>query len=177
MDEHHLALIRVDAMLILTLCENIRDDSALVIIRDVASRIIESCSRTSKRSLSPVPSEVPVAKRGRHSPDADQEQSEKADLVEQSRRAGKFVIPFGKHQGKPIDATPATYLCWLMGVKQDGREFIHKTDEALTWTRARHAVTLAQVQTFLVWRCWACGSQDVRFRHARLCTSCWHNAE
>ena len=65
MDERDLALIKVDATLIQTICDNVHDDSALVIVRDAAARILESCTRVSKRSLSPSP-EGPVAKRASH---------------------------------------------------------------------------------------------------------------
>ena len=182
MDEYHFARIKADAILIQAQCEVIDDSLTPVIVREAAVRILESCAHLSKRSLSPAPEiHAPLVKRARQSPsltpEAGQDQAEKEDLVEQSRRAGEFVIPFGKHQGKQVKTLPVTYLCWLMGARREGRNFVFKTDDALAWTRARHAVTLAQVQTYLVWRCWACGSQDMRFKHARLCTSCWHDAE
>lgn len=181
MGEYYSARIKADAVLIQSQCELHDDPLTHAVMREAAVRILESCAYlSSKRSLSPTP-EVHVPKRAKRSPsltpELGQDQTERAELVEQSRRAGEFVFPFGKHQGKKVKSVPAAYLCWLMGARREGRDFVFKTDEALNWTRARHAITIAQVQTFLVWRCWACGSQDMRFKHARLCTACWHDAE
>jgi uncharacterized protein (DUF3820 family) len=171
-DEAVIALIQADAALIQTQCEEAGgncDSTVLIVAREAAKRILDSCSRVSKRAKLGSPVSTPSS-----SQDQDENRSE---LMELSRKAGDFVIPFGRYQGKHIKSVPPTYLCWLMGAKREGRNFTFKTDEALNWTRSRHAVTLAHVHNFLVWRCWACGSQDMRFKHARLCTSCWHDTD
>jgi hypothetical protein len=69
-------------------------------------RIVECCERLSKK----------IKTAGTPSAPEDDSSNEKARLVEQSRRAGEFIFPFGKHKGNQIKAVPYSYLCWLQGV-------------------------------------------------------------
>jgi AcrR family transcriptional regulator len=91
-----------------------------------------------------------------------------------SGEAGGFVLPFGKHAGQKIRDVPPPYLCWLMGVKRQRRDFVPVPVDSSNYIRSKQAATLAKVQAYLTWRCWTCGSQDVSFRRAQLCRACWH---
>ena len=106
-----------------------------------------------------------------------QDQEEKPLLQEESVKSGQFVLSFGKHKGQPLNKTPPSYLCWLMGFKQKGREFVPIPPDNQTWVRNNHMETIAHGQKFLRWRCWSCYSQDVRFKHSKLCSQCWHENE
>ncbi len=35
-------------------------------------------------------------------------------------RWSKYVLPFGKHKGKPLDEVPLLYLDWLVGQEVKG---------------------------------------------------------
>jgi uncharacterized protein (DUF3820 family) len=104
----------------------------------------------------------------------EREQSEKTTLIEDGDKAGLFVIPFGKFKGVTINKTPSDYLCWLMGMKREGGKYLPGPVDKISWVRSNHYETLSHVKKYLTWRCWECGSRDVRFRHAHLCTNCWH---
>jgi hypothetical protein len=104
------------------------------------------------------------------------EQKEKTSLIEESDKAGCFIIPFGKHKGTLINKAPPDYLCWLMGMRREAGKYLPASTEGLKWVRANQNETLSQVKKYLTWRCWECGSHDVRFRNAHLCTHCWHQA-
>jgi uncharacterized protein (DUF3820 family) len=101
------------------------------------------------------------------------EEREKLSLVEESDKAGTFIIPFGKHKGTRLDKVPADYLCWLMGMKREKGKFSPASTDTLNWVRANQYDTLSHVKRYLTWRCWECGSHDVRFRTAHLCSHCW----
>jgi hypothetical protein len=103
-----------------------------------------------------------------------QDLMDKPGLQAESRLAGEFEVPFGKYNGDIIRALPPSYLCWLMGVRREGRTFQPVSTKGLDWIRGNQFETLSMVKKYLTWRCWACGSTDVRFKHAKLCTSCWH---
>lgn len=103
----------------------------------------------------------------------EQEEREKLVLIEDSDKAGTFVIPFGKHKGTQVDKVPTDYLCWLMGMKREKGKYSPACTDTLNWVRANQYETLSRVKKYLTWRCWECGSHDVRFRHAQLCTTCW----
>jgi uncharacterized protein (DUF3820 family) len=155
MDASTVALVENEIATLQTLLEATGDRPALEIGRLACKEILNLCRRP-KRLREDV-----------------QEYSDKAELVELSRQAGLTVLPFGKHEGKQLDKVPKAYLCWLLGHKRKGREFVPIPVDAQSWIRSRHADTLSQVQAYLTWRCWACGSQEVRFKNARLCTACW----
>lgn len=148
-----------------------------------ASRILETCEeferRSKKRKIELDPVKAPEPTKG----DPEQALAEKnaQDLLEkpvlqaESRSAGEFVIPFGKHKGVAIRALPCAYVCWLMGMRREGKTFQQVSTTSLDWIRGNQFETLSMAKKYLTWRCWACGSADVRFRHAKLCTSCWHD--
>jgi hypothetical protein len=166
--------IKADARVIQVMLEGIPGDercSRLLAASDAGGRILDCCERLSKR-LKPS-STVPASP---SAPDLE-EHSEKAGLVEQSRRAGEFIIPFGKHKGKPVRAVPHSYLCWLLGVRRVRREFENVPMDKHGWIISNHADVIAQVKAYLTWRCWACGSADTRFKFSRLCSECWHECE
>ena len=171
MDERDIESIRSDAIAIEALC--VAADGGgrelLQVARDACRRIQECCERSAKRikRCSPSP----------HEESADQDEREKHQLVERSRKAAEFVLPFGKHKGVSLKDVPNGYMCWLMGVKREGRDFQNIPMDKHNWILANHADVMAEVQAFLTWRCWACGSTDVRFRRSRLCCDCWHDAK
>ena len=130
-------------------------------------RILECCERLSKKIKTP----------GTPSAPEDDSADEKSRLVEQSRRAGECIIPFGKHKGNPVKSVPYSYLCWLQGVRRVGRGFETVPMDKHGWIIANHADVVAQVKAYLTWRCWACGSTDTRFQFSRLCPGCWHDCD
>ena len=169
MDLQELERIKADAraMQILLEIPPINDSCPrLQAARVNCERIVECCERLSKK----------IKTEGTPSAPEDDGSSEKARLVEQSRRAGESIIPFGKHKGKAIKAVPHSYLCWLLGVRRAGREFENLPMDKHGWIISNHADVIAQVKAFLTWRCWACGSTDTRFQFSRLCPECWHDS-
>lgn len=173
MDLQELERIKADARVIQTMLESPpthQDNSCLQAARDAGERIMECCERLSKRMKPSSPSPAP-------STPEEADPSEKARLVELSRRAGESIIPFGKHKGKAVKAVPHSYLCWLLGVRRAGREFEKVAMDHHSWIIANHADIISQVKAYLTWRCWACGSTDTRFKFSRLCGECWHDSE
>lgn len=174
MDLQELERIKADARVIQIMLESsTRDDendARLQAARDAGERITESCQRLSKRIKSSSPLPAPSAPE-------ESDLSEKTCLMEQSRRAGEYIISFGKHKGKAVKAAPLSYLCWLLGVRRDGREFIKVSMDHHSWIVTNHPEIMSQVKAYLTWRCWACGSTDTRFKFSRLCPECWHNSE
>lgn len=136
------------------------DNSYLDLAKDAAARILKACAhRPGKRARDPSPE-----------PEPDDKDAE----MRASGEAGGFVLPFGKHAGQKIRDVPPHYLCWLMGVKRQRRDFVPVPVDSSNYIRSKQAATLAKVQAYLTWRCWTCGSQDVSFRRAQLCRACWH---
>lgn len=167
MDLQELERIQADALAMRVLLDIPPDGeicSRVQAARINCERILEFCERAKKK----------IKTVGTPSASEDDSASEKARLVEQSRRAGECIISFGKHKGKPIKEIPYSYLCWLLGVRRVGREFENVAMDKHGWMITNHADFIAQVKTFLTWRCWACGSTDTRFHYSRLCPECWH---
>jgi uncharacterized protein (DUF3820 family) len=166
MDLQELERIKADARGIQFLLEvPPSSDSCprLQVARVNCERILELCERISKR----------IKTEDKPSPPQDDGSSEKASLVQLSRRAGEFIIPFGKHKGKPVKAVPRSYLCWLLGVRRVGRDFEDVPMDKHGWIISNHSDVVAQVKAYFTWRCWACASVDTRFKFSRLCSECW----
>ena len=178
MDSHDVREIEQDALAIIEALTEGNNKSAM----KAANRIVDACEafeRKAKRLKSePEPAKSPQA--ALEDPEQALTERNAQDLLEkpgleaESRTAGEFVVPFGKHKGATIRAVPNGYLCWLMGVRREGKTFQPVSTTGLDWIRGNQFETLSQVKKYLTWRCWACGSTDMRFRHAKLCTSCWH---
>jgi uncharacterized protein (DUF3820 family) len=113
------------------------------------------------------------SKRRRHEIDL----TEKPALLEQRSKSGEHVIPFGKHKGKQIKELPLDYVRWMLGYKREGRNFTTIPADKLNWMRTTQYESLGHAQKYMVWRCWGCGSEDTRFKHSKLCTTCWHECE
>lgn len=168
MDLQDLERIKADARVLQILLELPPSGEScprLQAARDNCERIVDHCERLTKRMK---PAATPSA------PDYDEDASEKASLLEQSRLAGESFIPFGKHKGERVKAVPHSYLCWLLGVRRVGREFENLPMDKHGWIIANHADVVAQVKAYLTWRCWACGSTSTRFKFSKLCPECWH---
>ena len=135
---------------------------SIKLAREANSRILAACHRSCKRKIDDV---------SQKQADNDSKETE----MRLSGLAGNFILPFGKHAGQKIRDVPPHYLCWLMGVKRQKRDFVPVPVDSNNYIRSRQAATLANVQAYLVWRCWTCGSQDVSFKRAQLCKSCWHD--
>ena len=103
----------------------------------------------------------------------EREEREKVTLIEESDKAGTFIIPFGKHRGTRVDKAPKDYLCWLMGMKCEKGKYSPIATDTLNWVRANQHETLSHIKKYLTWRCWECSSHDIRFKYAHLCTHCW----
>lgn len=99
---------------------------------------------------------------------------EKPSMLEQREKAGEFVIPFGKHKDKKMKQVPMDYMRWILGFKQEGKKFNPLETTASSYIRSSQPETLVNAHKFMLWRCWACGVEDTRFKNAKLCTSCWH---
>jgi uncharacterized protein (DUF3820 family) len=164
MDTHGIESIKADACIIESVCSavDLHDPGLLLLVRDSCRRIQECCERASKRT------------KKNEEEDNDQD---KAELVERSRKAAEFILPFGKHKGVQLGSVPTSYLCWLLGVKREGREFKSIPMDKHNWIITNHADVVAEVRAFLVWRCWACSSTDVRFQWSRMCCDCWHGTK
>jgi hypothetical protein len=168
MDSTELERITADASVVQALLESMPAGDTcprLKAARDASERIKDCCERLSKRTR--CSSHLSTAC-------GSEDDKEKASLVEQSKIAGEALIPFGKHKGTQIKAVPKSYLCWLLGMKRVGREFEDISMDKHGWIIANHPNVVAQVKSYLTWRCWACGSIDTRFKFSRLCTECWH---
>lgn len=172
MDLQELDCIKADARAMQILLEiPPSNDSCprLQAVRVSCERIVKSCERLSKKlkpssaTPTPAPEETDVA--------------EKARLTELSRSAGESLVSFGKHKGKRVKEVPHSYLCWMLGVRRNGREFEKVSMDHHSWIIANHAEAISQVKAYLTWRCWACGSADTRFKFSRLCPECWHDSE
>ncbi len=102
--------------------------------------------------------------------------AEKPAALEARAKAGEYCLTFGVHKSKPLKDLPLDYTRWMLGVKQEGREFKPLPADKTSWIRNNQMEAVFHVQQFMVWRCWACGAGDTRFKNARLCTSCWHGS-
>ena len=131
-------------------------------------RILETCELISKRMKTPIPSSV------KQSAPECEDANEKIRLLEQSRLAGEFIIPFGKFKGKSVKTVPTSYLCWLLGVRRVGRQFENIPMDKHGWIVSNHPDVIAQVKAYFTWRCWACGACNTRFEFSKLCPACWH---
>lgn len=171
MDPQELERIRVDARFIQAMLETAKHskDSQMLFktALEAGKRIEDSCDRLVKRVKVQTPPDE------KESLDEDEE---KVRLIEQSKLAGDHVLPFGQHKGKSLKEVPTSYLGWLLGVKREGREFVPVSTDRHGWILANHVDSIAQVKTFLTWRCWACKSTNTRFKFSRLCVDCWHCA-
>jgi hypothetical protein len=141
--------------------------------REAGTRIIDSCERLAKRTKVVSPQNDPVLSEADGCQD---DNDDKESLLKQSERVGEARMPFGKHKGTRIKEVPLSYLCWLLGLKQVGREFERVPMDKHGWVVSNHAETMGQVKLYLTWRCWACRACDVRFKFSRLCSDCWHHA-
>jgi hypothetical protein len=182
MDESALTQISEDATKILSSLNGGRTDACISQALEAAENIrrtVHEFERTAKRSRSSEnlpPRDNDDTERTVGKMNA-QDQDEKPMLQQESVKAGEFILSFGKYEGKPLKKVPPTYLCWLMGVKQRGRDFTPVPAESLSGVRNRHLDTLVQVQKFLQWRCWSCHAQNVRFKYSKLCSDCWYENE
>ena len=106
----------------------------------------------------------------------EDELAEKPAALEARAKAGEYRLTFGAHKSKQVKDLPVDSMRWVLGVKQEGREFKALPAEKTSWIRNNQLELVAHAQQFMVWRCWACGAGDTRFKTARLCTSCWHGS-
>ena len=184
--EQELESIRTDARIMQAVLEVMpREDGNLRMgaAWDAGNRIVNCCERVSKRlkCMNPPVTAVVASMDDVTCGEANDvcektdDPSEKASLLEQSRCAGKYLIPFGKHKGVRVESVPKSYLCWLLGVKRNGRDFESISMDKHGWIVANHADAIAQVKRYLTWRCWACGSTATRFKFSKLCSDCWHD--
>ncbi len=187
--------IKVDAEIIQGMLETLKNSGKKRVCMEAGTRILECCERLTKRTKVSSPRPVPVLsetdgeqgagddKDSLPKQDGDdkdclakQDGDDKDSLLKQSERAGEARMSFGKHKGMRIKEIPLSYLSWLLGVKRVGREFEKVAMDKHGWIVSNHADIMAQVKSYLTWRCWACGSCDVRFKFSRLCMDCWHSA-
>lgn len=164
--------IKADARVIQAMLETMNKTSEGRVFCETAleagKRIMDSCDRVAKRIK---PSSPPAA-------ETQAEQGDEEDkelLVVKSRLAGEHVLLFGQHKGKALKDVPSSYLCWILGVKREGREFKNVPMDKHGWILMHHAETITEVKDYLTWRCWACKSTNTRFKFSRLCPDCWHN--
>ena len=87
-----------------------------------------------------------------------------------SAAAGEFILTFGKHKGSQLKDVELSYLAWAIGYKRSGMKFAPNPDYCVS---DNHPLAYEKIRTYMAWRCWACRSPSVRFRNAKLCTSCW----
>lgn len=100
-------------------------------------------------------------------------------LVElnESAKAGNYVLDFGKFKGQAIKDADIYYLVWAVGLKRKGRTFSSVCSEACDWIRENKPVAFQQIKTYLTWRCHGCRSTNVKYRFSRLCRDCWFSSE
>jgi hypothetical protein len=104
----------------------------------------------------------------------EEDLAKKPAALEARERAGEHIIAFGKHKGKKLKSLPLDYIKWMLGFKQKGRDFLSLPPADMQWIRSNHVDTLLAAQQYMAWRCWACGTEDSRFKQGRLCPACWH---
>lgn len=107
----------------------------------------------------------------------EQDLVEKSSVLEARTKAGEYVLTFGKHKNEQLNQVPIGYVRWILGVRQEGRKFHHEYSDQTTWVRTNVMACFIAAQQFMAWRCWACGIQDTRFKHSKLCTDCWRVLE
>lgn len=161
--------------LILEKYESVQGREIIQVALQANTRIMEHCERLSKKLKSVHVKTAPEFTSNNNSKDCGEDTDDKERLIEQSKIAGDFVIPFGKHKGLAIKAVPCSYLCWLLGFRRDGREFNAISMDKHGWIISNHPETVANVKAYFTWRCWVCYSPTTRFKFSRLCTDCWHN--
>ena len=105
----------------------------------------------------------------------EQDLAQKPGDLEQRAKAGEYVLTFGAHKNKPLKQVPMDYMRWMLGTKQQGREFTPLPADKTSWIRSTQMEAIMNAQMFMRWRCWACGEGDTRFKNAKLCASCWHS--
>lgn len=96
--------------------------------------------------------------------------------LKESAKAGDYVLDFGKFKGQAIKDVDVSYLVWAIGLKRKGRNFQPVTTEACDWIRENKPVASQQIKTYLMWRCHACRSSNVKYRFSRLCRDCWFSS-
>jgi flagellar biosynthesis GTPase FlhF len=132
-----------------------------------------------KRKLEEEEEEDRVIKRiqSEESKQKEAEENKRIEMLE-SAQAGEWELPFGKHKGKAIKDTDASYLAWMMGFKQKRNFFVETThNEAIPYITDNHPESLENVKKFLTWRCWLCHCPKTAFKTAKLCTDCWKKAK
>ena len=100
--------------------------------------------------------------------------AEKPVDIEAREKAGEYIVNFGVHKGKRLKDLPIDYVKWIIGFRQKDREFVPLPSSQTSWLRSNQTSCLIAAQQFMIWRCWACGIEDSRFKNGKLCTSCWH---
>ena len=98
------------------------------------------------------------------------EEANKIIEKQESVTASDFVLPFGKHKGSTLQDVDLGYLTWAIGYKRAGMTFTPRPECGIMES---HPQAYTRIKSYLTWRCWACRSTAVRFRNAKLCTSCW----
>jgi len=105
----------------------------------------------------------------------EQNLAEKPAVREAREKAGEYIMTFGIHKNKPIKELPIDYIRWILGVRQEGRNFLTlPPSKSKAWLLSDQIGCVYAARQFMTWTCWACGSQDTRYKNAKLCTSCWH---
>lgn len=87
--------------------------------------------------------------------------------------AGSHVLSFGKHRDQAIKDLPIGYIRWILGGKQNGRKIEALPADRPKWIWDTQMETVVNVQKYMLWRCWACGAADTRYKTAKLCSGCW----
>ena len=141
------------------------------VIKTATQRIIALCEE--QNTSSPRISEPEISVEDQRKLRNEKDLQEKPNVLEQREKAGEFVIPFGKHKDKRLKQVPLDYIRWILGFKQEGKRF-NPLETASSYIKNSQPETLANAHKYMMWRCWACGVEDTRFKNAKLCTSCWH---
>ena len=108
-------------------------------------------------------------KRARCASDAMGE-TNKALEQQESAAASHFILTFGKHKSAHLRDVDLSYLTWAIEYKRSGMTLTPNPDYGVS---ENHLLASTRIKAYLAWRCWACRSTAVRFRNAKLCTSCW----
>jgi hypothetical protein len=106
----------------------------------------------------------------KRSREEENEDPSKADELEASAKAGRYVLRFGKHNGSSLQETPMPYLVWAAGYQRADGRFAFSPNFGL---QDSHTGAYAKIHAYLLWRCWVCRASPTKFRNGRLCTACW----
>jgi hypothetical protein len=79
-----------------------------------------------------------------------------------------MILDFGKYKGRDMQDIPLTYMIFLAGYKMEGSKRVKCRLEACEWVRKNKPAFHSYAESFLVGKCWHCGSKLVPIGSSRM---------